>query len=195
MPRTMLFARPPQVLARVDAGVFDAVAGGDSRSLDRLLPQLSRSADHGRLWIVTAGALAAVGGHAGQAAAAGGLASTALTSLLVNQGIKRVVRRHRPPVAGVPVVRRVPMPGTTSFPSGHAASAAAFTTAATAELSALRLPLGVLAAAIGISRVYVGVHYPLDVLAGAAVGATVARVAPRAILRRRSADPRPARRG
>jgi hypothetical protein len=106
----MLFARPPAALARLDAGVFGAVAGGRSPSLDRLLPRLSRSADHGLLWIVTAGALAAAGGRAGRAAAARGLGSTALTSLLVNQGIKRVVQRPRPPLAGVPVARRVPMP-------------------------------------------------------------------------------------
>src|SRR4051794_40165750 len=177
----MLFARPPRALARLDAGVFEAVAGGGARSLDRLLPRLSRSADHGVLWIVTAGALAAAGGRAGRAAAASGLGSTVLTSLLVNQGVKRVIQRPRPPLAGVPVARRLPMPATTSFPSGHAASAAAFATAATAELSVLRLPLGALAAAVAVSRVYVGVHYPLDVLAGAAIGAAVGRVAASAI--------------
>jgi membrane-associated phospholipid phosphatase len=171
----MLSAKPPTGLARLDARLFEAVAGGRTPWLDRLLPRLSRSADHGLLWIVTAGALAASGGRAGRAAAASGLRSTALTSLLVNQGIKRVVRRPRPPLTGVPAARRVPMPATTSFPSGHAASAAAFATGAAAELSVLRLPLGVFAAAVGISRVYVGVHYPLDVLVGAAVGAAVAR--------------------
>jgi undecaprenyl-diphosphatase len=183
----MLFARPPRALARLDAGVFDVVAGGTSPWLDRLLPRLSRSADHGRLWIVTSGVLAAAGGRAGRAAAASGLGSTALTSLLVNQGIKRLVKRPRPPVAGVPTARRVAMPATTSFPSGHAASAAAFATAATAELTVLRLPLGAFAAAVGISRVYVGVHYPLDVLAGAAVGASVARIAAPRIRKRRRA--------
>jgi hypothetical protein len=59
----MLFARPPAALARLDAGVVGAVAGGRSPSLDRLLPRLSRSADHGLLWIVTAGALAAPAGR------------------------------------------------------------------------------------------------------------------------------------
>jgi membrane-associated phospholipid phosphatase len=173
----MLLARIPRTLAQLDAGAFAAVAGGGSPWLDRLLPRLSRSANHGMLWIGTAGALAAWGGRGGRAAAAGGLGATALTSLLVNQGIKRVVRRPRPPLAAVPLARRMPMPATTSFPSGHAASAGAFATAAAAELTVLRVPLAVLAAAVGVSRVYVGVHYPVDVLAGAAVGAAVARVA------------------
>src|SRR5918998_4896525 len=88
----MLFAWPHGDLARLDAGVFEAVAGGSSPWLDRLLPPLSRSADHGLLSIVTAGALAAVGGRAGRTAAATGLDSTAFTSLLVNQGIKRLAR-------------------------------------------------------------------------------------------------------
>src|SRR5918998_4935334 len=103
----MLFAWPHGDLARLDAGVFEAVAGGSSPWLDRLLPPLSRSADHGLLSIVTAGALAAVGGRAGRTAAATGLGSTAFTSLLVNQGIKRLARGPARPLAGVPIARRI----------------------------------------------------------------------------------------
>src|SRR5918998_5839374 len=98
----MLFAWPHGDLARLDAGVFEAVAGGSSPWLDRLLPPLSRSADHGLLSIVTGGALAAVGGRAGRTAAATGLGSTAFTSLLVNQSIKRLARRPRPPAGRCP---------------------------------------------------------------------------------------------
>jgi undecaprenyl-diphosphatase len=170
----VVLLRPSGRLAHLDAGLFEIVAGGRTPWLDRSLPRLSRSANHGLLWIATAGMLAAAGGRAGRRAAATGLGSTAMTSLVVNLAIKPVVRRPRPPLAGVPIARRVPMPATTSFPSGHAASAAAFATGASAQVSGLRLPLGVLAAAVGASRVYVGVHYPLDVLAGAGVGAAVA---------------------
>ena len=173
----MRLSRAPRALTVLDAHVFTTVGSGRSRSLDRMLPRLSRSADHGVLWIVTGVALAATGGAAGRAAAARGLGSIALSSLLVNQGIKRVVRRPRPPLDGVPAARRLPMPTTTSFPSGHAASAAAFATAAGSELPVLRGPIATVAAAVALSRVYVGVHYPLDVVAGGAVGAAVAKLA------------------
>jgi undecaprenyl-diphosphatase len=91
-----------------------------------------------------------------------------------------------------------------SMPSGHAATSAAGAVAL-ALLVGRALPwlvtvgLGVLAAAIAFSRVYVGVHYPLDVLAGAAVGAAVSTaivLGVRPLLRtsggrRRSAGARP----
>src|SRR3954454_8418962 len=126
----MFEGRSPGILARLDNDVFEALAGSATGSLDRSLALLSRSADHGVLWTIAAGVLAAAGGRAGRAAAASGLGSTGLTSLLVNQGVKRLVRRPR-----------IPMPATTSFPSGHAASAAAFATAASGELHVLRVRL------------------------------------------------------
>jgi diacylglycerol kinase family enzyme/membrane-associated phospholipid phosphatase len=149
--------------------------------LDRGLPLLSRSANHSGLWIAVAGALVAGGGRRGQRAAIRGLGSIAVTSLVVNQTIKRVVRRPRPSLRAVPAVRHVRVaPLTTSFPSGHAASAAAFATGVTVELAPAGAPLGLLAAAVGFSRIYVGVHYPLDVLVGAGIGAGIARLTRRA---------------
>ena len=66
------------------------------------------------------------------------------------------------------------MPASTSFPSGHAASATAFAVGASLAAPVLAVPLGLAAAAVAFSRVYTGVHYPGDVLAGAALGTTAA---------------------
>ena len=100
-----------------------------------------------------------------------GVASLALASLTVNTVAKHSVRRERPLLDGVPLVRQLKRrPITTSFPSGHSASAAAFVTGVALEspsLGALLAPVGFSVAA---SRVYTGVHYPGDVLAGAALG-------------------------
>jgi undecaprenyl-diphosphatase len=67
-------------------------------------------------------------------------------------------------------------PRTSSFPSGHAASAAAFATGAALEAPALAPPLAILALGVGWSRVRVGVHRPVEVIAGAGLGVTVALV-------------------
>jgi diacylglycerol kinase family enzyme/membrane-associated phospholipid phosphatase len=167
-------------LLRLDGRLFGRVARAHIPWLDRTLPPLSRAASHSILWMAIAASLGTGGGRRGQRAAIRGLGSIAVTSLVVNQAIKRTVRRPRPSLRAVPAARRVPVaPLTTSFPSGHAASAAAFATAVTAELGAASLPLGPLAAAVGLSRVYVGVHYPLDVAVGAGIGAGVARLTQR----------------
>ncbi|KUL54755.1 phosphoesterase, partial [Streptomyces sp. NRRL F-4489] len=71
----------------------------------------------------------------------------------------------------VPAIRRVRrQPFTSSFPSGHAASAAAFATGVAFEKPWWGLALAPVAASVAFSRVYTGVHYPGDVLAGAALG-------------------------
>jgi membrane-associated phospholipid phosphatase len=90
---------------------------------------------------------------------------------------------------GVPRDRRVRMPSSTSFPSGHSGSAAAFAVAVGDVTPALRVPLRVAASVVAFSRVYTGVHYPGDVLVGAAVGALVGRST--SALARRVRWPRP----
>src|SRR5919107_1651345 len=65
-------------------------------------------------------------------------------------------------------------PTSSSFPSGHSASAAAFATAVSMESPVLGLVVSPLAAAVAYSRVHVGVHWTSDVVVGAAVGTGVA---------------------
>jgi diacylglycerol kinase family enzyme len=168
-------------VVRYDCRLFTKVARARTPWLDRTLPRLSRSANHSAIWFAVAGGLGLTRGRRSQRAAIRGLGSIAVTSLTVNQGIKRLVRRPRPSVRNVPAVRRVTVPAlTTSFPSGHAGSAAAFASGVVCELPPAGAPVALLAAAVGFSRVYVGVHYPLDVLVGAAIGAGMGQLTRRA---------------
>src|SRR4051794_7698764 len=111
-------------LVAIDCRIFDAVAGSQTPVLDRLLPPLTRSANNSLIWIVTSGLLGAFGGRRGQRAALRGIGSIGLTSLFVNQVVKRLVRRPRPPLRQVAAARRPRRPPlTTPFPSGPAAAA------------------------------------------------------------------------
>jgi membrane-associated phospholipid phosphatase len=128
-----------------------------------------------------------LGGSRGRRAAADGLASVALTSTVVNLMLKPLAGRRRPShdTYGVPVAREVAMPRSTSWPSGHAASAFAFATAAGAASQRIAAPLTALAALVACSRVHTGVHYPLDVIAGAVTGVAATPVAAAAARRLR----------
>lgn len=171
----MVTRGPLHPLVKLDCALFSSVARAHTPWLDRALPLLSRSANHSRLWLGVAALLGVAGGRSGKRAAVRGLGSLGVTSLAVNQGVKRIVRRPRPSIRAVPVVRRlVVQPLTTSFPSGHAASGAAFATGVAIEKPRVAPPIALAAAAVACSRVYVGVHYPFDVATGAAVGAAVA---------------------
>jgi undecaprenyl-diphosphatase len=103
---------------------------------------------------------------------------------LVSSLLKDAIPRARPHDHAL-----VSRPHTHSFPSGHATSSFACATVLALMLPRLRVPLFLLAAAISWSRVYVGVHWPLDVLAGAAlgvgIGVGVARALPRLVRARR----------
>ncbi|MEU7347177.1 phosphatase PAP2 family protein [Streptomyces bacillaris] len=155
-----------------DLAVFHGVAGRHWPGADPLLPKLSRSANHGLLWFGTALGIAALGSSArSRRAALRGVASLAVASAAINTVGKGAVRRQRPILDQVPVMRRLKrQPVTTSFPSGHAASAAAFATGVALESKGWGAVVAPVAAAVAASRVYTGVHYPSDVLAGAALG-------------------------
>jgi undecaprenyl-diphosphatase len=111
------------------------------------------------------------------------VAATALLSNLIVTGIKYAVGRDRPPAVILDPEPLMEVPTTSSFPSGHAATSFACAVVLSRIAPRLTIPLFVLAALIAFSRVYVGVHYPFDVLAGSllgvALGLTVATALPR----------------
>jgi undecaprenyl-diphosphatase len=160
----------------LDSGAFRRVARYEHRVIDTVVPRLTNSADHGLLWLGVAGALA-LSGTRGRRAAVRGLMSMSVASGVANGPAKWSVRRPRPALVDVPPLRQLTrQPRTTSFPSGHSASAAAFATGVALESPLRAAPVALLAAGVAYGRVHTGVHYPSDVLAGVALGAASAVV-------------------
>ncbi|WP_329135699.1 phosphatase PAP2 family protein [Streptomyces sp. NBC_01476] len=128
---------------------------------------LSWAGEHGAVWL--AAGLAGAGADPVRRRAWMRATALVAASHATSMVVKRVVRRPRPPV--VPLVSTA---GRHSFPSSHAASA----TAAAFAFGALLPggPVPPMAAAMCVSRLVVGVHYPTDVVCGALLGGVMARL-------------------
>ncbi|MCB0876829.1 MAG: phosphatase PAP2 family protein [Solirubrobacterales bacterium] len=171
---------------RVDLALYAAIARTPTPALDRAMSRLSRAADYSRISIVSAGLLAAAGGRSGRRAAGMGLASVGVAAAFFNLVVKPLSNRSRPDriAEKVPIARHVRMPSSTSFPSGHSATAFAFATGVGRVMPPAAVPLHAVAALIAYSRVHTGVHYPGDVVAGAVSGTVVAQLTTHALDRR-----------
>jgi membrane-associated phospholipid phosphatase len=167
----------------LDRAVFDAVAAAPTPLLDDAMAWVSNAANNSKIWVGVATALAASGGR-GRSAAVRGLLAIGISSISINAVVKGLFPRQRPDRSSTGKGADVRMPTSSSFPSGHAASAFAFATAASAELPQVSLPLYGLATVVGYSRVHTGVHYPSDVLTGAVLGSAIATAVPVIIARR-----------
>lgn len=142
---------------------------GHTPASERAVARFSRLGEHGALWFAI-GVLGAVrdSQRAGSWRRASGSVARAY---VLNSALKLAVRRRRPQLPGLP-----PLTGTPtglSFPSAHAATSFAGALAYT-RLGAPPVPLYALAAGLALSRLYLGVHYPSDALAGAVLGTAVA---------------------
>jgi membrane-associated phospholipid phosphatase len=166
-------------LVRLDTAIYAAIAETPTPVLDRVFRGISRAADHSKLWLAAAGILSVAGGSRGRQAARDGVASVALTSIVVNLLIKPLAGRRRPDrvTHRVPLGRQVRMPISRSFPSGHAASAFAFATGVAMDAPEVGSGLTVAATLVAYSRVHTGVHYPGDVVVGSLTGAVLAPAA------------------
>ncbi|MGH3984027.1 MAG: bifunctional phosphatase PAP2/diacylglycerol kinase family protein [Pseudonocardiaceae bacterium] len=168
--------RAAQEINRADHELVCRTAAIPPSAADEGLKRLTRTANHSLLWFAAAAVLACCKGVTRRAALRG-VASIGGASLTINALAKPLMPRRRPAWEDVLVPRRLnrdERPSSSSFPSGHAASAAAFTTAVTMECPAVGLAVAPVAAVVAYSRLHTGVHYPSDVIAGVLLGSGIA---------------------
>ena len=145
--------------------------------LDAAMSMLSLAGSYSLIWLVIAAALLArkTTRQAGVAAVSAVALAEAIIALL-----KPIFMRPRPFLVDPSVTLIINSPGDWSFPSGHAAAACACAVAIAVTLGARRwriwLPIIALAALMAFSRLYLFVHWPTDVLAGAVLGVSVGMV-------------------
>jgi undecaprenyl-diphosphatase len=160
----------------IDAGLSLAVFRLTGRRfLDRTMRLFSRAGD-GYLYPAVAAAVWIRVPEAGVRFTLS-MAVAFAVELAVQKALKHGLKRLRPCLA-VPGVRNlVPFPDVFSFPSGHTAGAFLAAVQVSSLVPGLSAPLFTVAALIGASRVYNGVHYPSDVAAGAALGSACGMLA------------------
>ncbi len=139
------------------------------------MARFSRLGEHAGVWLAIGGLGAALDGERrGEWRRA---TATVAGVYVLNTAIKQVVRRRRPQLPDLPPLTGTPTP--LSFPSAHASTSFAGARVY-ARMGLPATPLYVLATGLALSRLYLGVHYPSDVLAGALLGTLVGAVrAPR----------------
>jgi undecaprenyl-diphosphatase len=155
----------------MDHAILEWMAAHRSGALDQVMWWLTVIGRGGGVWLVIAALRSRFGRR--EAMAAWQVVAAVLLAWLITDGIvKPLVHRPRPePIATLSVA--VERPSTASFPSGHAAISVAAAWMLTAAWPSGAVAWWALAALISLSRVYLGVHYPSDVLGGILVGVFV----------------------
>ncbi len=146
---------------------------GHAPALERGAKLLGKAANNGAGWLVAGAALAAADAPRRRAwATCGALGPTAIG---LNYAVKRVARRPRPVLDGLPPLGGAP--SSLSFPSAHATSSFAVATAMT-RVDRRAAVAFVPAVAIAAGRPYLGMHYPSDVAVGVVLGVALGLVVP-----------------
>lgn len=138
--------------------------------LDQLAIVYTTMGDAGLLWILLS--VAMLFHKSTRKAGVLALAAMALGALCTNLAVKPLVARPRPWLDVAGLIPLIGEPDPYSFPSGHtcAAFAAGMIWVRALPLRGMRILSAVLAVCMGLSRLYVGVHYPTDVIASALIG-------------------------
>jgi membrane-associated phospholipid phosphatase len=145
---------------------------GHQPAVERAVATYSRAGEHAACWLALGLAGAVLTRDPDRRRAWLRAAGTVAGSYGVNQAVKFIVRRRRPELDGLPPITSVVTQ--LSFPSAHATTS--FAAARAYARLAPAWPLYAAAAAFAVSRPYLGVHYPSDVLAGALLGTGVAEL-------------------
>ncbi len=147
---------------------------GHTPAVEKAAQLIARSGENGYLWFgigLAGAALDAPRRKQWLASAAIGPAAIGL-----NFGIKLIVKRPRPSLEGLPPLGGAP--SSLSFPSAHATASFAAATAMSRFAPELKPALFGAATAMAVTRPYLGMHYPSDVVAGALLGSVLGRVVP-----------------
>ena len=141
--------------------------------MEKAIRRFSKAGEHGALWY-SISALGALRSSGPRRAAYLRAAAMVFGSFVANQAVKIAVRRPRPMLDDLPPL--IHTMSNRSYPSAHATTSLAAAGALSRALPAP--PLYAVAGAMAFSRLYLGVHYPSDIVAGAALGVAVEELAP-----------------
>jgi undecaprenyl-diphosphatase len=162
-----------EALQSIDLALLRWLTPWHAPWLDRLMIWISSAGGAAMIWLLLSAVAFAVPRY--RAAAWRVFLTIALAYLTVDGVLKPLVARQRPSIAADAPARQLPpLPRSFSFPSGHTASTFGAAVAVSRMWPQTRVLWWTLAVLIGYSRIYLGHHYPLDVLSGALLGIALA---------------------
>jgi membrane-associated phospholipid phosphatase len=147
---------------------------GHAPAAEKAARLIAKSGENGYLWF----GIGLLGAAADTSRRRQWLAASTIgpVAIGINFGIKLIVKRPRPSLEGLPPLGGAP--SSLSFPSAHATASFAAATAMSRFAPELKVALFGAAAVMALTRPYLGMHYPSDVVAGAAFGTIMGRTVP-----------------